>query len=236
MAPEGATGPARIPALSAVTVIRDHEAELEAFVDRTTTLLDARCEQWELVVVDDASSDGSLGLIQTMAVGHPEIRVLVQTSRLGEGRSLRRAMDAARFMVVALLEVGEIVPPTFLGAAWQHLHRFDVVAGWRPRTPPPSAMVGALERVWRRLVARSLGLEVVGDGPGPIVLRRSAAEVIRLHGEDIIVRFEVLARAARAGLRCLRLDTGLAVEEGVLEGPPWWRLTRAARQLHDELG
>ena len=50
----------------------------------------------EVVVVDDASTDGSVEIVEGIARKHHEIRLLRQERNQGKGAAIRRALEAAR--------------------------------------------------------------------------------------------------------------------------------------------
>ena len=47
----------------------------------------------ELVIVNDASKDGTAGVLQELAQAHPEIRVFDQPKNMGKGAAIRRAVQ-----------------------------------------------------------------------------------------------------------------------------------------------
>ncbi|HEX4825815.1 MAG TPA: ChbG/HpnK family deacetylase [Candidatus Polarisedimenticolaceae bacterium] len=60
--------------------------------------LGGRPEAWEVVVVDDASSDGTLAVVEAFAAAHPDEawRVIRFTQNRGKGFAVRAGLDAAR--------------------------------------------------------------------------------------------------------------------------------------------
>jgi succinoglycan biosynthesis protein ExoO len=61
-------------------------------------------ESWELIVVDDASTDDSVSLIRTEAEKDPRIRLLAQLTNAGPAQARNRALEAVRGEWVAIFD------------------------------------------------------------------------------------------------------------------------------------
>ena len=61
---------------------------------------------WEIIVADDCSKDGTTRILQTLAIARqrPSIRLLTSPQNLGAARNSRRALEAARGTYVAYLD------------------------------------------------------------------------------------------------------------------------------------
>src|SRR5262245_9711234 len=101
------TGSAASPSRSADCVGKFHrsvsllawgyneEALVERFLDRAIDLLDRTVEDWEVVFVDDGSTDRTSVIIDDYANREPRLRVVHNECNLNVGRSARRAIAHA---------------------------------------------------------------------------------------------------------------------------------------------
>ncbi len=87
--------------LSVVIPCYNEEATLEKCVNRVLAIQDASL-QLEIVIVDDASRDGSLAIAHGLAANHPEIRVLHHEANQGKGAALRNGFQSATGDFVAV--------------------------------------------------------------------------------------------------------------------------------------
>lgn len=127
-------------------------------------------QDWEAVVADDGSSDGTVELALKAASADPRIRVLTAAAEVPERSAYmarRRAIMAARAPVVAPVDADDLLPPTYLaalierkratgaGAVYPRLMRFDTDPN---KAVPYMADETYLEIVaaGRELVARTL--------------------------------------------------------------------------------
>src|SRR5262249_16010191 len=79
----GARGPGGVQEvrISVVVPVFNEEANLVEFLRRTTAVLDARGEPYEVILVADGSRDGSLSMLKAWAQGRPEGRGVLELSR-----------------------------------------------------------------------------------------------------------------------------------------------------------
>ncbi len=79
---------------------------IERCLDRVREHLAARPEgaDWELVVVDDGSTDGTGALVDALAADDPRLRVLHHARNLGLGAALKSGFDVCRGDVIVTLD------------------------------------------------------------------------------------------------------------------------------------
>jgi len=65
----------------------------------------------EVIIVDDASTDGTLKIARSFAKADPRVRVLENSSRLGPGGGRNKALDHARGRWIALLDADDRFAP-----------------------------------------------------------------------------------------------------------------------------
>jgi glycosyltransferase involved in cell wall biosynthesis len=75
--------------LSVVLLARNASAHVEALLREWIVYLNARNQEFELILVDDSSNDGTAEVAQTVADHEPRLRVLRHDEPKGEGAALR---------------------------------------------------------------------------------------------------------------------------------------------------
>ena len=71
-------------------------ARLPRYLEEVVSYLGTRGEPWEVVVVDDGSTDGTADVVRAMAARCPQVQLLRQPSNAGKGAAVRAGMLAAR--------------------------------------------------------------------------------------------------------------------------------------------
>jgi glycosyltransferase involved in cell wall biosynthesis len=85
------------PSVSVISTARNAAATIEATIQST---LDQDFRNWEMIIVDDGSTDATASIVNRFAEADPRIR-LIATPGVGRGRALNLALAAARSDLVA---------------------------------------------------------------------------------------------------------------------------------------
>jgi undecaprenyl-phosphate 4-deoxy-4-formamido-L-arabinose transferase len=99
-----------IPDVSIVVALHDEEATLEELIERIATTLAARGERYEIVLVDDGSTDGTPALLAAMARARPHVRVFTLSRNFGQSAALCCGLFESRGRVVITMD-GDLQNP-----------------------------------------------------------------------------------------------------------------------------
>lgn len=91
-----------LPQLSVLVPVYNNEMTLRALVDRLHQALGAF--DYELIIVDDGSTDGSLAVLKELASGDPRLRLVSFTRNFGQHPAIAAALDHARGDVLILMD------------------------------------------------------------------------------------------------------------------------------------
>lgn len=115
------TEPASNPLLSVVVPVLNEEANVGPLIAEIRAALDGVCP-FEIVFVNDGSTDGTAAALDAQRTDVPQLRVLTHSRRSGQSMGLRSGISAARGRLIATLDGdGQNDPadiPALL-AAWQ---------------------------------------------------------------------------------------------------------------------
>src|SRR3954454_6422958 len=122
------------PLLSVVVPVKNEEASILPFVERVGPILDgvAAGEGWEILFVDDGSTDETLLAIVAANMREPRIRALSLSRNFGKEAALSAGLDHARGRAVVPMDVDMQDPPEVLPemiAKW--LDGYEMVFGVR---------------------------------------------------------------------------------------------------------
>ena len=123
-----------VPMISIVVPVKDEEESIFAFVERVGPILDKICraEPWEILFVDDGSSDATLAVIAAANLAEPRVRALSLSRNFGKEAALSAGLDHALGRAVVPMDVDMQDPPEVLGemvARWRE--GYDMVFGVR---------------------------------------------------------------------------------------------------------
>jgi glycosyltransferase involved in cell wall biosynthesis len=121
-----------------------------------TAALDALGRDYEIVVVDDGSADGTADQMEALAKAKPRLRLLRHGSRRGYGAALRTGIDATRHPVLCLATCDRQYHPADLPRLVATLEKVDLVTGYRVWQPPP-LWLWAVHGLYRGLLRMLFG-------------------------------------------------------------------------------
>ena len=115
--------------LSVIIPSFNEESRLGLTLDRILRYLDRGALSFEVIVVDDGSSDGTAAIAEALA--DERILCLRQPQNLGKGAALRRGVLASRGRMVLLTDADLSTPIEELTRLQPHLDSHEVVIGSR---------------------------------------------------------------------------------------------------------
>ena len=134
------------PAVSAIMAVHDGLPYIEMAV---RSILQQSLRDIEMIVVDDASTDGTPGLLARLAAEDPRLRVIALEENEGPARARNRALLAARGAYVAVMDADDIAHPQRFAVqkAWLDAHPQVLLLGTSNRIINSS---GQVQRTSRR--------------------------------------------------------------------------------------
>jgi dolichol-phosphate mannosyltransferase len=123
-----------MPELSVVVPVHNERDNIVPLLAEIATALHGRID-FEIVYVDDASKDDSLGVLRAAKAQFPELRVLRHLQQSGQSTALRTGIKAARGAWIATLDGdGQNDPadiPKLLAMRGESAAAIKLFAGWR---------------------------------------------------------------------------------------------------------
>ena len=99
------------PTFSVVGPVYDEVETLRDFYDRVQAAMDAIGEPWELVLVDDGSTDGSSDVIRDLAFEDIRVRPVLFSRNFGHQIAVTAGMDYSRVRAVIIIDTDLQDPP-----------------------------------------------------------------------------------------------------------------------------
>lgn len=112
--------------LSVVLPAYNEADHISKVIERLLEEISAVANSFELVVVDDGSSDGTFEKIALMASQNKSIIPLKNPRNLGKGAAIKSASGVARGDVVILLDADMDIAPTTLRMYQETLEKYDL--------------------------------------------------------------------------------------------------------------
>lgn len=188
-----------IPELSALMPAYNEQEVLPVALGEAVDALEDLCETWELVIVDDGSTDSTSEILGEWAEKETRIRVVTQDQNSGYSQALIRGFSECRYEAVFYTDADAQFDLHDIADLYPRLAEFDMVSGYR---------VGRQDRwirfvtsgIYNRLQGWMLGLRVRDVNCAFKLFRRSFFQSVTLDSDGFLIDAEIYARAQRAGL------------------------------------
>jgi glycosyltransferase involved in cell wall biosynthesis len=223
--------PESLPSLSVFFPCYNEEANLPRVVSRAVKVLDGLNRHYEIIVVDDGSTDGTARIARDLAGRHQRLRLVTHPANLGYGRALRSGFQAAAMELICYtdgdgqFDLAELPPLLSL------IDRYDIVSCYRRKRqdPLPRRIKGWC---WTRLVCRLFNLNIRDVNCGFKLFRREVFQDMELLSSGALIDAEVLARASRRGFGIVQKSVRhLPRTSGDQSGGDWSVMLRAFKEL-----
>ncbi|HYU43000.1 MAG TPA: glycosyltransferase family 2 protein [Vicinamibacteria bacterium] len=197
------------PSISVVFPMYNEEAYARRAVSAARAVLMAELPDWEIVIVDDASTDGTPALVDALAREDARVRVVRNPVNRRLGGALRAGYAAATKDLVFYTDADLPVDLHQLPRAVRLLEyqEADVVAGYRFDRTSEGLVRALYTFCYNHLIRTLFGLRVRDVNFAFKLFRRSVLEKFPLTSEGSFIDAEFLLRARKAG--CVIIQIGL---------------------------
>jgi polyisoprenyl-phosphate glycosyltransferase len=167
------------PTVSVVVAVFDEVDSLGELYRRVASALNGLVPSWELVLVDDGSSDGSRGAIRALAEADQRVVPVLLSRNFGQQLALTAGLDRSRGQAVVMMDADLQDPPEVipeLVGRWRE--GAAVVSAVRRSRAGESRFKLATARTFYRLLARITDVDIPVDAGDFRLLDRRVVDVL----------------------------------------------------------
>lgn len=161
-----------VPEISVVVPVFNEERSLNELNERLCRTLQTLGRTFEIVYIDDGSSDGSLVLMDGFRKADPRIRVVRLMRNFGQAQALFAGLSHSRGDIVAILDADLQTPPEELPKLLDKLKEgYDSVNGLRVKRKD-TIFRKIPSRILNRVIGAATGVHIKDYGCSIKVFRR----------------------------------------------------------------
>ncbi len=187
------------PELSVVIPLFNEEPNLRELHRELSETLGAWRRPYELILVDDGSTDGTFGVLRALQADDDHVRVIRLRKNFGQTAAFAAGFAYARGRLIATSDGDLQNDPADIPAMVEMLDDgHDIVCGWRRRRKDPWLTRRLFSNVANWLISWTTGVHLHDYGCSLKIFRSEVIRSLRLYGE--MHRF-IPAIASEQGVR-----------------------------------
>lgn len=166
-----------------VPVYNEREA-LEPVFEKVRVVMTAQPRPWEIVFVNDGSTDGSGEILDRLAAAHPEVKVVHFRRNFGQTAAMMAGFDFASGSVVIPMDGDGQNDPADIPRMLEKLEEgYDVCSGWRKDRQDNALRRNLPSIMANRLISAVSGVRLHDFGCSLKAYRAEVIRGVRLYGE-----------------------------------------------------
>jgi len=170
--------------LSVVVPLLNEAESLDELYASLKQLLDDIGKSYELILVDDGSSDGTAQRIKDIAHLDPCVKAIIFRRNFGQTAALSAAFDHAQGDVVVTIDGDLQQDPADIPLLLDKLEEgYDIVCGWRHQRKDNFFLRTVPSRIANALISRSTGVYLHDYGCSLKAFRKEIVKKISLYGD-----------------------------------------------------
>jgi len=174
----------REPELSIVLPAYNEEKNLEPLILGLRAALESLDEEYEIIIVDDGSVDGSFQVLRQLHSDDPHLKVVRLRRNFGQSAAFSAGFDRARGQVIVTLDADLQFDPTDISKLLDKLAEgYDIVSGWRIGRQESLLTRRLPSTVANRLISSITGIRLHDYGCSLKAYRAEVVQNVQLYGE-----------------------------------------------------
>src|SRR5690349_22098939 len=170
--------------LSIVIPIHNEEPSILPLYDRLTAVLEKIRKPYEIIVVDDASTDRSFDLLANLVEIDQRLKVVRLRRNFGQTAALSAGFDEAQGGVIVSLDGDLQHAPEDIPALLAKIEEgYDIASGWRKDRVDNAITRKIPSRIANWLMAKTSGIQLRDFGTTFKAYRSEVLKEINLYGE-----------------------------------------------------
>ena len=191
----------RISELSIFFPFWNEEENIEKVVRNAIPVAEKVAYEWEIIIVDDGSSDNTLKKAYELAKIHKNIRVVAHVPNRGYGAALREGFENAKYKYIVFTDGDNQFNFAEVSKFIDKIEDADIVIGYREkrRDHPFRHLLMTLLKVWDLFFFGFYFRDI--DCGFKMFKKESLKKIMPFKSEGAMITSEILARAKKAKLK-----------------------------------
>lgn len=196
----------KVPQLSIFFPFWNEEKNIENVVKRAVPIAEEISEKWEMILIDDGSSDKTLEIAEKLAKSNSNLKVVKHNKNRGYGASLKSGLKTAKYNLIVFTDGDNQFNFSEVTKFIEVADNFDLVIGFRKKRHdhPLRHILMNLLKIWD-LVFFGFYFKDIDCG-FKMFKKEALNKLFPLKSEGAMITTEILAKAKREGLKIKEVE------------------------------
>jgi len=170
--------------ISVIAPVLDEKENLTSFVNSITMVMNEFGKEWEMIIIDDGSTDGSADTLKSLST-NPRIRSLLLAKNFGQTSAMQAGFDNALGKYFVTLDSDLQNDPKDIPNLLKKLidENLDLVVGWRKNRKDNYLLRNFPSLIANKLIGNITGVKLHDYGCSLKAYRAEVLKEVRLYGE-----------------------------------------------------
>ncbi len=172
------------PYISVVIPVYNEEESIEALYKELKSVLDNIKKTYEIIFVDDGSTDKSFEILEKLHNKDKKVKVIKFRRNFGQTSAISAGFDNSKGDIIITMDADLQNDPKDIPKLLDEIKKgYDVVSGWRKNRKDPFITKKVPSKISNILARKLTGVNINDFGCTLKAYRRKAIENIELYGE-----------------------------------------------------
>jgi len=169
--------------VSIVIPLYNEEENIAPLYTALTSVMDAEGKDYELIFVDDGSTDRTSAMLESIAQKDSKVNLLSFRRNFGKAAAWAAGFDHAKGDVVVTIDADLQNDPIDIPKLVSYLGEYDIVNGWRKKRKDPFIIRRFPSIIANWLISRVTGVKLRDYGSGLKAYKADVVKNINIYGE-----------------------------------------------------
>ncbi|MBI2031289.1 MAG: glycosyltransferase family 2 protein [Candidatus Levybacteria bacterium] len=196
----------KIAELSIFFPFWNEEKNIEKVVDSAIRVAKKSAQDWEIIMVDDGSSDDTLKIATSIAGKDSNLKVVAHKINRGYGASLRSGFEAAKYNLVVFTDGDGQFDFSQVSRFFPKIKNSDIVIGYRQKRHdhPIRHILMNLLKIWDFVFFGFVFRDI--DCGFKMFKKQALERITPLRSEGAMITTEILAKAKKEKLKISQVN------------------------------
>lgn len=172
------------PEISVIVPIFNEEDSIKLLCENLFPVLDGIGKSFEIICINDGSSDNSMALLRIHAKQRKELKIVNFRRNYGQTAAMMAGIDHAKGEIIIPIDADLQNDPNDIPRLLQKIEEgYDVVSGWRKDRQDAAIRRNLVSRLANRLISKISGVHLHDYGCTLKAYKKDVVKGIRLYGE-----------------------------------------------------